>query len=307
MDFQQLNIFISVATLKSFSRAAETLFISQPAVSVRIKGLEEELGVVLFDRSRSRELSLTEAGRKFLDHAQQMVNQKEEALAQLARGDGAPAGPVQLGASTVPGNYLLPSILAQFKKRHPGITISLSIMDSARVLEKLFDYNIDLGFVGSRVHDLRLRYYPFAGDELILITPAGYFDPAPVSSQPEELAVIPLERCLGSNLIVREKGSATRDLFEAALAKEGLCLHDFASLTLVDSVEAIKQSVRAGLGLSLVSRYSAADFFKMSFVDGYRLMGLNLAREIYLVRHTGRVLSRAAKLALALFSGDIAG
>lgn len=301
MDFQQLKIFLNVAALKSFSRTAELMFISQPTVSVRIKGLEEELGVLLFDRSRSREPALTEAGRKFLDYAQQLVNLKEEAHAQLAQEEGA-AGLVQLGASSVPGIYLLPSKLVELKELYPGIAVSLSIMDSAQVLEKVLNYCVDLGFVGSLVQDERLYYYEFAADELILITPPRQFAPAPFPGKPGELAEILTEVCLASTLIIREKGSATRDLFETVLAQKRISLHDFAALTFVDSLEAIKQSVRAGLGISLVSRHTAEDYLKMGFVEGYRLVGLDLARKIYMVRHTGRVLSRAARLTLDLFS-----
>jgi len=302
MDFQQLTIFLSVAAQRSFSRAAESLFISQPAVSVRIKGLEEELNVVLFDRSRPRELSLTEAGRKFLDYAQKIVNLKEEAQRQLALEEGAVVGLVRLGASSVPGIYLLPSKLAEFKNTHPGIAFSLRIMDSAQVLEKLFSYDLDLGFVGSLVREERLQYYTIAEDELILITPPGHFDSALSIRQTGERAAISLEICLSSNLILRESGSATRALFEAVLADTQISLCDFASLTIIDNLEAIKQSVRGGLGISLVSQRSVDDFLHMKLVDGYRVAGLNLTRKIYLARHTGRVLSRAAKLVLELFS-----
>ncbi len=304
MDFQQLNIFLNVASLKSFSRAAELMFISQPAVSVRIKGLEEELGVILFDRSRSRELALTEAGRKFLDYAQQMVNLKEEAHMQLEQEEGVAAGLVHIGASTVPGIYLLPLQLVALREQFPGITISLSIMDSAQVLEKVLNYCVDLGFIGSLVQDERLHYHEFAADELILITPPGYFKKASQPTQPGEPAEISLELCLTGNLMIREKGSATRELFEAVLAQNRINLHDFAVITFMDNLEAIKQGVRGGLGISLVSRHTAEDYLKMGLVDGYRLAGLDLTRKIYMVRHTGRVLSRAARQALGLFSND---
>lgn len=304
MDFQQLTVFLSVAAHRSFSRAAESLYISQPAVSVRIKGLEEELGVILFDRSRPRELSLNEAGRKFLDYAQKLVNLKEEAQRQLALEESAAVGLVRLGASSVPGIYLLPFRLAEFKKRQLGIALSLSIMDSSQVLAKLINYDLDLGFVGSLVQDERLQYYPIADDELVLIAPPGHFNAALADAQAEGEVAVPLEICLSSNLILRESGSATRDLFEKALSHTGIILRDFAALTFIDNPEAIKQSVRGGLGISLVSRRTAEDYLQMKLVDGYRLAGLDLTRKIYLVRHTGRVLSRAVKLALDLFTAE---
>ena len=119
MDFDQINASINVATYRSFSEAAEKMFISQPSVSVRIKMLEEELGVMLFDRSKAREPVLTDAGRIFLDYAQSMLNMQDECLEKLSGARQASAGLVYVGASTVPGNYLLPSLMARFKKNSP--------------------------------------------------------------------------------------------------------------------------------------------------------------------------------------------
>jgi len=120
MDFQQLKIFLNVAALKSFSRAAERMYISQPSVSARIKALEEELGALLFDRSPPRELALTREGILFMDYAQKMLNLHEEALAELAPGARQPAGAVRVAASTVPGIYLLPRSWPASGSASPG-------------------------------------------------------------------------------------------------------------------------------------------------------------------------------------------
>ncbi len=298
MDFQQLKIFLNLASLKSFSRTAEVLFISQPNVSARIKGLEEELGVSLFDRSRSRELSLTGEGRLFLDYAQSMINLHNEALEKLSINSAPPpAEPVSIGASTVPGIYLLPPLLARFQKAGSGVNISLITLDTAQIIERVLNYSVEIGFVGSVHREERLEYHPFAADELIIIAPPGLLKSSNAAGS-QKINDISLEECLSYNLLARERGSATRELFEKTLADQGLGLRDFSSVTFLDSVEAIKQGVRHGLGISLVSRHSAEDYIGFGLVDAYQLSGFNLQRHIYLVRHRGRVMSRAAGLIL---------
>lgn len=295
MDFQQLKIFLNVAALKSFSRAAERMYISQPSVSARIKALEEELGALLFDRSPPRELALTREGILFMDYAQKMLNLHEEALAELAPGARQPAGAVRVAASTVPGIYLLPPQLARFRERFPGVTLNLAIMDSAAVLGKLLNYSVDLGFVGEEVTEERVESFVFAEDELVLISSPGLLDQQVIETGSAGQAVVELVSCLSYPLLLREKGSATRHLFEEALLKMGLGWSDFAGIIHVDSLEAIKQGVRYGLGLSPVSKHSIEDYARAGLISVYHLAELNLTRQLYLVRRRRRILSRAAQ------------
>lgn len=297
MDFQQLKIFLKLACLKNFSRTAEAMYISQPSASSRIKGLEEELGVTLFDRPHPRELTLTVEGRLFLDYAQSIVNLYEEALDHLHRKNAPPEGLVRLGASTVPGIYLLPPLLASFRKAEIGVEINLEIIDTTRVIEKVLDYSVDLGFVGSLRQDERLDYHAFAADRLIVITPPGLLLAGSNDKKPGYKGEISIEECLPCPLLVREKGSATREMLEKTLSDRGLTLKDFSSVTCMDSLEAIKQGVRHGLGISLVSDHTAADYIHFGLVDAYRMSSFRLERSLYLIRHRSRVLSRAtAKL-----------
>jgi len=294
MDFQQLKIFLTAAKLKSFSRAAEQMYISQPSVSARIKALEEELGAVLFDRSHPRELSLTAEGILFMDYAQKMLNLHEEALAELAPGARQPAGTVWLAASTVPGIYLLPPLLARFRERCPGVTLNLAIMDSAAVIERILDYSADLGLVGEKAAEERVASEVFAEDELVLITPPGLLDQKVLEKNSSGRGIVDLASSLPYPLLLREEGSATRRLFEKALSKIGVQLSDFAGIIYMDSLEAIKQGVRCGLGISLVSWLSAEDYFRAGLVSVYQPAGLDLTRRLYLVRHCRRVPSPAA-------------
>lgn len=297
MDFHQLRLFLNVAALKSFSRTAELMYISQPSVSTRVKALEDEVGAVLFDRSRPRKLTLTEAGKLFVDYAQRLVNLHDESLERLSREARQLDGAVQLGASTVPGIYLLPQRLALIKQAYPGIGYSLAIRDSTAVVEYILDYGFDLGFVGNLLRDERLAYFPFAEDELILAAPPGLFK----AEAQESRGTVALDMCLPYNLLIREKGSATRQFVEKVFAEQNIGLRDFSSVTYIDSLEGIKQGVRHGLGISILSRYSAEDYLKMGFIGGFKITGLDLSRQLYLVHHKNRVLSRPACLYLEYF------
>jgi LysR family transcriptional regulator, transcriptional activator of the cysJI operon len=293
MDLQQLQVFLAVASLKSFSRAAERLYISQPSASAHIKALEEELDCILFDRSRARELTLTGDGIALMDYAQRMVNLHGEALAQLSRKNREAdiSGAIQLGASTVPGVYLLPPLLARLRQRYPGILLNVKISDTAGVLEELLNYDCDLGMVGDAIQDERLLFAPLAEDELVLIAPPGLLA-APASDRRE---AVTLEMCLPHHLLIREEGSATRKIIEEALKAKNLSLGDFALVSYFNSLEGIIEAVRHGLGLSLVSKRAAAVYREAGLIQCLRVEGLDLKRRLYLVSRKNRVLSRAAQ------------
>ncbi len=290
MDFEQIRAFISVASLKSFSAAAEKLFISQPSVSVRIKALEEELGVVLLDRSRGRELALTEAGRLFLDYAQSMINLRDECREKLSVQMEDDGGLVYVGASTVPGTYLLPGLLADFKKEQPAIDFNIDILDTSAVLEGVLSYGFELGFVGMIDQDERLKYTALVRDELVLCTASGLFP----GGQYEQ--GVPLEASFNHHLLLREKGSATRRLLERKLEEQGRDISAFKGITHFNSLEGIKQAVKAGLGLAIVSKLSVEDMSAAGHVDTYSIIDLDMKRSLYLVNHHSRVLNNATRL-----------
>lgn len=294
MDFQQLKIFLNAAVLKSFSRTAERMYISQPGVSARIKALEEELDALLFDRSHPRELALTSEGILFMGYAQKMLNLHEEALVELAPGARPLDGTVRMAASTVPGIYLLPPLLTRFRERCPGVTLNLAIMDSAAVLEEVLNCSVDLGLVGREIPEERVESFVFAEDELVLITPPGLLDQQVVEKKSGR-AEVTITSCFPYPLLLREKGSATRCLFEEALSRIDRGIDSFAEVISIDSLEAIKQGVCCGLGLSLVSQHSIKDYARTGLISVYHLAELNLRRRLYLIRRRRRALSRAAK------------
>ena len=290
MDIEQLNIFIRVATLKNFTRSAESLFVSQPTISARIKALEDELGVVLFDRSRNRELVLTEQGILFWDYAQEMLNLHNKLMEKLEQEKEKVSGLLHIGASSVPGVYLLPRILQGFQKDYYMVKTSIFVKDSAEIISDVINYGLDLGMVGYRENDTRLEYISIAEDELCLITPPGYLQKdgyAPGST-------IPLEVLLSLDFIMRESGSATRKVWEQKLNEKGYTYNDFKSVVYIDNLETIKKSVREGLGVSVVSRRSVEDYLSWGLVDKYDLSYLEIKRNFFVVYHRNRVLNNAA-------------
>ena len=289
MDFDQIRAFVNVAALRSFSEAGEKMFISQPSVSVRVKALEEELGVILFDRSKAREPSLTEAGRIFLDYAQSMLKLNDECREKLSGKRESSTGLIYAGASTVPGIYLMPLLLAGFRKKCPDIEFNLNILDTAAVLEGVLNYSFDLGLVGLIKQDDRLKYLALVEDELVLCTAGGLL--APDSYQDG----VPLELLFEHHLILREKGSATRQLLEKKLAEEGFSMDQFKGITYINSLEGIKQAVKAGLGAAVVSRLSVSDMVSLGDLDQYTIKNVDLKRSLYLVYHYRRVLTGAVE------------
>ncbi len=285
MDFDQIKAFVSVADLRSFSEAGEKLFISQPSVSVRIKALEEDLGVILFDRSKARELSLTEAGRIFLDYARSILKLNDECREKLSGNGIKSTGLIYAGASTVPGIYLVPPLLAGFRKKCPATYFNISILDTAAVLEGVLNYSFDIGLVGHFKQDDRLKYIELMDDELVFCTVGGQYERGRYKEG------IPLDQLFNHHLIIREKGSATRQLLEKKLAESGCTIDQFKGTTCINSLEGIKQAVKAGLGAAVVSKLSVADLVGLGKLDQYKIREVDLKRSLYLVYHRRRVLA----------------
>lgn len=295
MDFHQLKVFVEVARQKSFSRAAENVFLAQPTVSAHIKALENEVGALLFDRSQ-RELQLTDAGTMLLRYAKELLNIKEEALFALEEERRTISGHLEIASSSVPGAYILPELMKSFLEIHPGVTFAVMLRDTRRVYESVRGYHYDLGFVGEPVQPDGLGQIKLLQDELILIA-------APGASLPGEEALSPagvLDLGKGKNaenflklpFVMREPGSATRVVFEKALEKYyGPRKSALRVIAYLESQEAIKEAVKSGMGVTVISRHAVQDELAAGLLKGCRLMGLHLKRSFYLIYHHNRVLS----------------
>lgn len=286
LEFYRLEAFAAVVEQRSFSRAANQLFLSQPTVSAHIKSLENELGVPLFDRGR-QEYVLTPAGEALYRYARDILDLRVRVLAEIGKGPDARQEKVTIVASSVPCQYLLPRAVAAFVRQFPEVSVSLCQKNSQAACADIFQYRCQLGVVGEKHLPDKLAYLTLLKDELVIAVPnAGEFKPL---LDKEKLAVTDLS---AYRLLLREPGSATRSLLENALTKSGLSLESY-NYMVFDSQEAIKQAVRQGLGVSVLSHYVIEDYVKFGWLHVRKSADLWLDREFHLVFHPRRVLSPA--------------
>ncbi len=302
MDFHQLKVFVEVVRQRSFSRAAESIFLSQPTVSAHIKALEGEIGAPLLDRSQ-RELALTEAGKILFRYAQQLLGCKEEALASIQEKYHIIKGHLEIAASSVPGTYYLPGVLSSFSKIYPDVTFSVFMRDTRQVIESVRDFTYDLGMVGETGHLEDLSQCRLVEDELIMVTPPDVklqkiqtqcSGPTKVPKQ-YELPLTDLISCIHLPFILREPGSATRLVFEKALKKAKGNQSRLKIIAYLEGQEAIKEAVKAGLGVTVISRKAVEDELRAGVLKGYHLHDLSLDRSFHLIFRKKRILSPLSK------------
>ena len=173
LDIHQLEIFIKIAELKNFSRAAQAMYLTQPTISQHMSSLESYLGTKLFDRV-GKEVALTKAGEVLYPYAKQITILREEAQQTLNHFLGKKSGHLIVGASTLPGEYILPPLLGKFKTQYPAIKTTLRIGDTEEVVDELLSRVIEIGIIGAKVYHARLLYSPFVEDELIMAVPRGH-------------------------------------------------------------------------------------------------------------------------------------
>jgi DNA-binding transcriptional LysR family regulator len=286
---RQFEVFLAVAKAGSFRAAAEAMHLSQPALSQHVAEMERELGTRLFDRL-GRKVALTEAGRVLEDHAHRLFASLTSAREAVADLGGLKRGSLVLGASTTPGIYVLPGIIATFQKTYPGMALSLRIANSALIEEQIRGNALDLGVVGG--HPLRLGEECVAAgllDELVLIVP-----PSHPWARRREIQPSLLE---SERLLVREEGSATRQVTERALQRAGG--HIKASMEL-GHTEAIKQAVIAGLGIAFVSIHAIRGELAAGRLRAVRLKGLRIQRHFHIIHNEARTLSASARAFIEL-------
>jgi DNA-binding transcriptional LysR family regulator len=293
MTFRQFEILLAVARAKSFTRAAETLHVSQSTLSQHVLELERELGVRLFDRL-GRAVTLTEGGRLLEEHATRIATTVASARRAIDELKGLERGSLVIGASTTPGIYVLPGIVAAFRRRYPGIDVSLQIANSQVIEERIRADTVDLGVVGGHVLGARERCVA-AGllDELLLIVPPRHPWARRREIAPRELADVPL--------LMREQGSATRLVTERTLRQAGVT---FTAAMQLDHVEAIKQAVMAGLGLAFVSMYAVRGEIEGRRLCALRLKGLRVRRHFHVIHNEARTLTASGRAFMDLLEAS---
>ncbi|HTZ48365.1 MAG TPA: LysR substrate-binding domain-containing protein [Verrucomicrobiae bacterium] len=278
MENFRLKVFRTVADTLSFRRAAEQLRISQPAVTLQIKALEEELSVRLLDRSGKR-VALTDAGGVLLKHARAMAEQVTRAQEELATLTGDHAGELKIGASTSIAQYVLPQLLGQFRRLFPRVRISVVSGNTEVVVKHMISEEIEIGLIEGPALRRDVRTEPFLEDELILVMPAKH--------RLAKLPAISVEQLNGEALLLREHGSGTRRVLETAFEKAGIARRKLNVVMELDSTEAILSSVEAGLGIGLVTRWAVLPRLPLGRIRTAPVKGLRILRKFLLLYPAG--------------------
>jgi len=286
METKQLAAFCAVVERGSFSQAAERLGVTQPAVSLQIRSLEKRLGQQLLDRS-GRRVEPTEAGLRLYRAAQRMLALEEQLLEEVAaEEEGVVSGRLEIGSSSGPGGSVLPLLLCEFQQRHPGVTVALSVFDTQTVVDLVARRELELGVVGAARRHRGVVFEPFFRDEVILACPPGHSFAG---------RTISLEELRGEPLIVMQEGAGVRQVIEDELRGAGVRLRELAPKLELGLQESVRSAVQAGYGVTFISRSAVESDLAAGTLGAARVEGLEPAREISLVRATGRATTRAAE------------
>lgn len=285
MDTRQLAAFCAVVEQRSFSQAAERLGVTQPAVSLQLRALEERLGRRLLDRS-GRRVEPTEAGQRLYPAAQRVLRAEQQLLDELAAGEDAELrGALALGASTGPGGRLVPLLACEFARRHPALRIGLSISDTQTVTDRVAARELELGVVGARTRARALEFEPLVRDEIVLAVPRGHR----LAGQTVEAGDLE-----GETLIEMQAGAGVRRVVEGELRRARIRLHPAARVEL-GLQESVKSAVLAGYGVGFISRAALEEELAAGTLGMAAVSGLAPSRQIYLVRVAGRIQTLAGQ------------
>jgi len=283
IEFRHLETFCRVADLKSFSKAADDLFLTQPTVSGHILSLEQSLSLRLFDRT-SREVRLTKAGEVFQGYASKILSFRKDLLNALSEFSQGIRGELSLGASTIPGEYLLPKLMGDFKKEHPRFIISLKIADTKEIIQYVLQNHVEFGIIGAKLNHPSLLYEKYKEDEIIVVAPSDH----PLTRKKR----VNLQELLKEPWIIREEGSGTQIAVEKALRKKGKSLKQFNVVMEMGSTSSVKEGVKAKLGLAFISGRATEEEVSQGFLSRIDVEGIEpISRQIYIVSHPGRTLS----------------
>ncbi|HDQ39812.1 MAG TPA: LysR family transcriptional regulator [Desulfonatronum sp.] len=279
MDVRQLRAFAKVYERKSFSKAAEDLFLSQPTISAHIAALEGELKVPLFDRL-GRGIMPTPAADVLYAYCSQVFRAMEEAEAEIRLLSNEVSGRLVLGGSTIPANYFLPDLVSRFLRNHPGVSFSLEESDSSGVIQGVLNGQLALGVVGAKEEHLELDYVPLFEDSLVVLASAEH-----VQDAGRRLS---LDEACGLPWVVRQPGSGTRRAMEKAFEDAGRDHRRLRVASVVDSTEALLRFVRCGLGLTVSSRLAAGESLQRGELMILDVPELHLQRSFFAVFHRQR-------------------
>ncbi len=281
MDFDQLETFLEVARLSSFSRAAEKRFRTQPAISAQIRGLEEEVGAKLLDRSGGK-VSITAAGKIFQKYAEETLESRKLMMTAIAESERVPRGEIIVGANEGTCLHILPEVFAEFKRQYPDVAVNIKRADYGKILESIIDNSVDFGVVSLPVTDNRLTVVLIHRDELVIIAPPKHPLAKLSSATVAEVAKFPL---------VVPKAGHTRDALENVFYEHKLKPQYAMEL---DSSELLKRFVAAGVGVGFIARSHVQEDVQAGVLAAIPMADAQIRRDLALVFRKDKALSRAA-------------
>jgi DNA-binding transcriptional LysR family regulator len=282
-DLRQLEIFVNIVDLKSFSKAAKVVFLAQASVSERIKTLEEMVGVQLLDRL-GREITPTKAGELLYKHAVLLLDMKKTACLEMQEFMGVKRGDIGLGGSTIPGEYILPKILGVFCREHPSISVKLSVADSVSTETRVLNGSLELGVIGSKTTQKTLICQELWADELVLAIPAKH--------RWAGREMISVEALFQEPFILRERGSGTFTIFDKYLRTAGARgINSLKAVARLGTSTAVKEGIKAGLGVSILSSRALETELDSGLLETLKIENLPMRRSFYLIRDKRRISS----------------
>jgi DNA-binding transcriptional LysR family regulator len=289
MDTRQLQAFCAVVDRKSFSQAADQLGVTQPAVSLQVRALEQRVGQTLLDRS-GRRVEPTEAGRRLYRSASRLLALEAQLFEEVSADESLLVGTLAIGASTGPGAHLVPLLLCDFQREHSEVRVALSIWDTQTVIDHVVDRELELGVVGALRRHRSLEFEPLVQDEIVLAVPPDH----PAASRS-----LTVEKLKEETLIVMQEGAGVRQVVEEELRRAGLRLRGIEPRLELGLQESVKSAVGAGYGVAFISRTAIEGELAAGTLAAARVEGVEPTRQIYVVRARGRALTRAAEAFLA--------
>ena len=282
INYKHLLAFVTVVRKKSFTVAARELYMTQPAISWQIKNLESEIDLILIER-KERGTKLTEAGKQFYIYAEKIVKAHEQLLEEMKQLKCMEKGKLIVGASTVPGEYILPAYMSSFKDTYPTTEVEIITGSSETIVEDLINEDIHIGVVGMKINDSRITSVSFKKDKVILVVRKNHPLAKMTSVTAKDLLKYPL--------VVREKGSGSRKLLEDQLEKKGLRLKHFPYYNELSGSRAGITAIKNSDCLAFVSSLVAEDSLKLGDVEEVKLEDFNMNRNIYLIYNNLKTLS----------------
>ena len=282
MDIHRLMVFCKVIDLQSFTRAAEAVNLTQPTVSEHIRVLEESLGEKLVDRL-GREILPTPAGKVLYRYAREIIQLRDKAVQAIVKFKGNLSGALLVGASTIPGTYILPRLVGTFKSSYPSIQITLKIGSSGEVVQKVLDGTVEFGVIGARWDEKRISLEEIYSDELVLAVYPGH----PWQGRED----VELNELAGVHFVMRERSSGTRMVMAQALVAAGFSPSLLDVVAEMGSTEAVREAVKARIGVSIISSYAVREDIERNSLYAVSLKGISIHRPFFLAQRKHRELS----------------